>query len=210
MKKIVLIFSLLYSNFLFANDIIVLGLFKNKAIVKINGKQHTLITNKKIVEGITLISSDSDVAVIDVFGEVQEFKLGHHVRSKFKKRKFAEAKIPPLKGMYKVKGYINGLAVDFLVDTGATWVVMNMLRAKSLGLDYRSLGKRTRVNTANGITFAYVFTLNKVRVGEIELRNVEVGVLESNSPTMVLLGNSFLNRLEMTRQGQVMLLKQKF
>jgi len=56
----------------------------------------------------------------------------------------------------------------------------------------------------------YLITLDKVRVGEIELKNIQAGVLESASPTMILLGNSFLNKLEMKREGQLMLLKQKF
>jgi len=112
--------------------------------------------------------------------------------------------------MYSSKGYINGQAVDFLVDTGATWVVMNMFRAKSLGLDYRRYGIQSQVSTANGVVPVYLITLDKVRVGEIELKNIQAGVLESASPTMILLGNSFLNKLEMKREGQLMLLKQKF
>jgi len=116
----------------------------------------------------------------------------------------------PVNGMYSTAGFINGHPVNFLVDTGATWIAMNVHQARSLGINFRYSGKRGMVSTANGVAPVYRVMLDKVRVGEIELTNVEAGVLEGSSPREVLLGNSFLNRVEMQRQGQVMLLKQKF
>lgn len=194
----------------YATDIMVLGLFKNKAMVKIDGKQRILKVGKKSPEGVILISADSDVAIIHVDGKDQEFKLGSHVSTSFKQKKQAEATIMPVNGMYTTVGSINGHPVNFLVDTGATWIAMNSHQARSLGINFRYIGKRAYVSTANGVVPVYRIHLNKVRVGEIELTNVEAGVLEGNSPTEVLLGNSFLNRVEMIRQGQVMLLRQKF
>lgn len=193
-----------------ATDIMVLGLFKNKAIVNIDGKQRTLKVGKKSPEGVVLIWADSDSAILEVEGKEQNFKLGRHVSSSFKQKKMAEAKIIPVNGMYSTVGFINGHQVDFLVDTGATWIAMNANQARILGINFRYTGKRGRVSTANGIVPVFRVTLDKVRVGEIELTNVAAGVLEGNSPREVLLGNSFLNRVEMQRQGQVMLLKQKF
>lgn len=193
-----------------AVEIMVLGLFKNKAIVKIDGKQRTLKIGKKSPEGITLIFADSDVATLDVNGIKSDFKLGHHVSSNFKQRKLAEATIMPVNGMYSTTGFINGHQVTFLVDTGATWIAMNVHQARKLGINFRYIGKRGAVSTANGIAPVYRVLLDKVRVGDIELENVEAGVMEGSSPSQVLLGNSFLNRVEMQRQGQVMLLKQKF
>ena len=193
-----------------ATDILVLGLFKNKAIVNIDGKQRTLKKGKKSPEGVMLVWADSDSAILEVDGKEQDYKLGRHVSSHFKKKELAEAKIMPVNGMYATIGFINGHQVDFLVDTGATWIVMNIHHARSLGINFRFIGKRGSVSTANGVVPVYRITLDKVRVGEIELRNVAAGVLEGNSPREVLLGNSFLNRVEMQRQGQVMLLRQKF
>lgn len=205
-----LLFFFTFIQFSFATEIMVLGLFKNKAIVNIDGKQRTLKKGKISPEGITLIWADSDSAILNVDGKEQEFKLGRHVSTNFKQKKLAEAIIAPTNEMYSTVGYINGQQVKFLVDTGATWVVMNAHQARSLGINYRYIGKRSTVSTANGVVPVYRVTLNKVRVGEIELRNVAAGVLEGSSPREVLLGNSFLNRVEMKRQGQVMLLKQKF
>lgn len=212
MKQFILIslFCFIAPQFSHATDIIVVGLFKGKAIVNIDGKRRTLKKGKPSPEGVILISADSQVAILEVDGQQQEFKLGRHVGTSFKKKTNAEAKIMPVKGMYYTTGFINGQAVKFLVDTGATWIAMNSLQARNLGINFRYTGKRAMASTASGVARIYRIMLDKVRVGEIELNNVEAGVLEGNSPSEVLLGNSFLNRVEMQRQGQVMLLKQKF
>ncbi len=212
MKQFILgfLFCFISTQFVSATDIIVLGLFKNKAIVKIDGVQRTLKKGKKSPEGVKLISADSYAAILEVDGKEQEFKLGRHVSTNFKQKTLAEAKIMPVNGMYSTAGFINGQQVNFLVDTGATWIAMNVHQARSLGINFRYIGKRSAVSTANGVVPVYRVTLDKVRVGEIELRNVAAAILEGNSPSEVLLGNSFLNRVEMQRQGQVMLLKQKF
>ena len=208
------VFSVLFyfvsAQFACAADIVVLGLFKNKAIVQIDGKQRTLKKGKASPEGVILISANSETAILKIDGKQKEFKLGRHIGSSYKQKKQAEAKIMPVNGMYSITGFINGRSVKFLVDTGATWIAMNAHQARSLGINFRYIGKRSYVSTANGVVPIYRITLDKVRVGEIELTNVAAGVLEGNSPTEVLLGNSFLNRVEMQRQGQVMLLKQKF
>ena len=212
MKQFILIsiFCFISTQFTYAADIIVLGLFKGRAIVKIDGTQRTLKKGKASPEGVILISADSQVAILEVNGEQQEFKLGRHVGTSFKKKENAEAKIMPTQGMYLTTGFINGRSVKFLVDTGATWIAMNIHQARSLGINFRFVGKRGFASTANGTAPFYHVTLDKVKVGEIELTNVAAAVMEGNSPSEVLLGNSFLNRVEMQRQGQVMLLKQKF
>ncbi len=212
MKQIIfgLLFCFVLAQFVYAADIVVLGLFKNKAIVQIDGKQRTLKKGKASPEGVMLISADSETAILEIDGKQKEFKLGRHIGTSYKQKKQAEAKIMPVNGMYSITGFINGQPVTFIVDTGATWISMNIHHARSLGINFRYIGKRSYVSTANGMVPIYRITLDKVRVGEIELTNVAAGVIEGNSPAKVLLGNSFLNRVEMQRQGQVMLLKQKF
>ena len=212
MKQLILISLICFisSQASFAADIVVLGLFKGKAIVNVDGKQRTLKKGKPSPEGVKLISADSEIAIIEIDGKQQEYKLGRHVGTSFKKKENAEAKIMPVNGMYSTAGFINGRPVNFLVDTGATWIAMNIHQARSLGINFRYIGKRGYASTANGTAPFYHVTLDKVKVGEIELTNVAAAVMEGNSPTEVLLGNSFLNRVEMQRQGRVMLLRQKF
>ena len=77
-----------------------------------------------------------------------------------------------------------------------------------LGLDYRK-GRRGMTNTANGRVPVYGVTLDRIRVGDIELSSVEAVVIEQGLD-ITLLGMSFLNRVEMRRDGQTMTLMRRF
>jgi aspartyl protease family protein len=65
------------------------------------------------------------------------------------------------------------------------------------------------INTANGAAPAYAVQLDRVRIGAIELNNVEAVVVEAGLP-IALLGMSFLNRVEMRRDGEAMTLIRRF
>jgi aspartyl protease family protein len=66
------------------------------------------------------------------------------------------------------------------------------------------------MGTANGTAMAYKVTLNTVRVGDIVINNIDAAVLEGNQMPFALLGMSFLNRTEMRREGQTMVLTRRF
>lgn len=193
-----------------AVDVEVYGLFKNMAILKIDGKQRKLKVGQTSPEGVKLISADSFSAELEVEGKRDVYKLGAHVSTSFIEPKLGEAKIMPIGEMYMTTGFINKQQVNFLVDTGASTIAMNVHHARSLGINFRYVGSKIMVSTANGVTQAYKITLNSVRVGDIELKNIEAAVVDGDSPRIILLGNSFLNQVEMQRQGQIMLLKQKY
>ena len=194
-----------------SETILVLGLFKDRAIIRIGGKQHILRPGESSPEGVKLIAADSDKAVLEFEGKKDTYFLGQHVSSHFKKAEIkGEANIWPVHGMYKVAGVINGHPVKFMVDTGATWISMNSQHAKRIGLDYRVSGKRSSVSTASGYAQVFVINLDRVKVGDIELHHVEAAVLEGSSPTEILLGMSFLDRVEIQRKGQMMTLKKKW
>ncbi len=86
---------------------------------------------------------------------------------------------------------------------------MSSNEAQRLGIDY-TRGQLTQARTASGTTFAYEVTLDRVRVGEIEQRNVRAMVLPGNSPHIALLGMTFLSRVEMRNEGQALILEQRF
>jgi aspartyl protease family protein len=109
-----------------------------------------------------------------------------------------------------VTGSINGFPVNFIVDTGATLVSLSGREAKRLGIDYRVVGTPAYSSTASGIEEIYLVKLNKVRVGDIELRNVEGAVHDGDFPRATLLGMSFLGRLNMRQDGQVLELEKKY
>ena len=108
-------------------------------------------------------------------------------------------------GHFTAGGTINGKQVRFMVDTGATLVSLGREDAERLGVDLAS-ARRGNAQTANGPVPVWLVTLNSVRIGEVELSNVGAAVLPQAMP-MVLLGNSFLARLNMKRDNDVMRLE---
>jgi aspartyl protease family protein len=112
-------------------------------------------------------------------------------------------------GHYYTPGRINTLPVKFLVDTGATSIAMNMPTAKRLGINYRQ-GRQSWAGTANGNTAIFVVTLKSVSVGGIKLNNIEATVHLGDSPGVVLLGNSFLQKLNMNQDQGVLVLSEKY
>jgi aspartyl protease family protein len=106
------------------------------------------------------------------------------------------------------QGQINGGTVRMLVDTGATMVALPASEALRLGVSYKS-GRSGYVNTANGTVAAYIVKLDTVKVGDIELHQVDAVVQEQGLP-IILLGMSFLNRTEMRREGEQMILSKRF
>jgi aspartyl protease family protein len=110
-------------------------------------------------------------------------------------------------GHFVAQGSINGKAVTFLVDTGATLVAIGQSEADRLGLNYKS-GATGFANTANGRIPVRAITLNAVRVGDVEVANVEAIVMPSQMG-QVLLGNSFLSRFQMKRDNDTMRLERR-
>jgi aspartyl protease family protein len=111
-------------------------------------------------------------------------------------------------GHFLTAGAINGRAANFMVDTGATSVAIGQADADRMGLDYRNSPRRGLAETANGRVPAYGITLTSVRVGDVEVANVEAVVLPAAMPH-ILLGNSFLTRFQMKRENDVLRLEKR-
>ncbi|OGT30488.1 MAG: hypothetical protein A2W28_07590 [Gammaproteobacteria bacterium RBG_16_51_14] len=192
-------------------EIVIVGLFKDKAIVDLDGKRRILAAGQTSPEGATLISANSKEAVIEIDGEVKTYTLGTHISSSYTKASSGKKVIiaPDANGMYRVNGSINDFQVDFVVDTGATLVSMNKHQAKRIGLDYKLQGKEGVANTASGEDKVYLLILKKVKVGDIEMRDVAAAVHDGDHPDVILLGNAFLSRVDMSREGRVLELEKK-
>ena len=188
------------------DNIVVLGLFKDKVMVEIDGKRRMLSAGQSSPEGVTLIAANSDKAILDVDGKRSTYRLGSHITTKYSKpAEGVSVQIwPDAYGMYQTQGNINGYPVNFLVDTGATLIAMNRNTARRLGLSYKLDGIEGRTSTASGIAKAYYIVLKKVKVGHILLHDIQAAVIDSDFPNEVLLGNSFLNRVKMSREGKRM------
>lgn len=194
-----------------APDIRVVGLFKDRAVVTIDGRQRILRIGQTSPEGVRLLSADSEAAVLEVDGREIRGTLDGRVSAR--NRTPAAQTVQIMRnnaGMYTTVGSINGLPVTLLVDTGATQVAMNSAAARRLGIDYRVVGDSTVVTTASQLERAWAVTLDSVKVGNIELKNVAGLVLEGPQPSQVLLGMSYLGRLELTNDGRLMTLRRKY
>ncbi|HEC28300.1 MAG TPA: TIGR02281 family clan AA aspartic protease [Gammaproteobacteria bacterium] len=193
-----------------ADRIIVQALFNNMAVVNINGKRITLIKGKPVQQGLRLLGANSREAVIEHHGQVRTYKMsGQPVRSRYPDvAKTAEIKIWPDKnGLYITSGLVNGVTTEFLVDTGASVIAMNEEHARNFGIDYKKTGKPIDVETASGKLTGSVLKLNSIQVGGIVINNVMAVVLPGKHPTRVLLGATFLSKVDLQRKDTVILLK---
>ena len=189
----------------------VVGLFKDTAIIRQKNQTETLLrAGMSTSSGLKLLSANSDYALFEYRGQ----RIKHHLTDSpvlnFAQSSLTqEVRIPASNGMYTMSGLINGKSQDFILDTGASYVTLSTRHADQLGVNYLNNGKHIQLNTANGTAGAYLVTLDKVTVGNIEVANVQAAVMENLSTDKILLGMSFLGNVSMTHEGQVMLLQKK-
>ncbi|MEM8496447.1 MAG: TIGR02281 family clan AA aspartic protease [Pseudomonadota bacterium] len=108
-------------------------------------------------------------------------------------------------GHYVSSGEINASPVEFFLDTGATHISIPAELEKKLGL---TRGRKESVVTANGVVSVYSTVLAQVSIGPIILRNVEANINPYMRGQDILLGMSFLGRLDFSQRGNVLTLKQ--
>src|SRR5574338_251982 len=193
-----------------AVDVAVAGLFPGKAVLVVDaGAPRTVSVGARTPEGVRLVAVQGDTAVVEVGGQQQTLRMGERAVSAP-----GSAVAPTVtlnadgKGHFLTTGSINGASVLFLVDTGASMVSMGAADAARAGIDYRK-GVATQTMTANGPIVVWRVKLDSVRVGDVTLRNVDGAVHSADLP-IVLLGMSFLNRMEMSRNGEQLILRQRY
>jgi len=201
--------ALLLSSGAAAMDVNVVGLFPNKAVVQIDGGAlQTLSIGQKTAEGVVLVSVERDGATFDIDGQRMTLGLGH-ARMKASTSSTAVRVMADERGQFVVNGQVNGIAIRFTVDTGATLVALPASEARRLGLDYRK-GQPVLMNTANGSAGGYRIQLDTVRVGEVTLNSVDAVVMEGDGLPVALLGMSFLRRMDIQREGEIMTLTKRY
>lgn len=98
-------------------------------------------------------------------------------------------------GHFVAQAEINGVKVELLTDTGATYVALNYETALALGFNQKMLDFTSRSSTANGIASVAPVNLDYLRVGSIVLHDVKAVIAEPGKMTQNLLGMSFISRL---------------
>ena len=193
-----------------AADVALVGIIGDKAaVIALDGGDPKTVKVGQTWNGITVLSVEKDRATVEIEGTKRVLQQGQHYRRDAPSSDRAQVTLAAGPGGHFVgEGAVNGNPIRFLVDTGATAIALPARDAQRMGIDYRK-GQRGISNTANGQVPVYVVSLDTVRLGDIELQRVEAVVFEQGLDT-ALLGMSFLNRLEMRREGSTMTLTRRF
>ncbi|MCV2217925.1 TIGR02281 family clan AA aspartic protease [Thauera sp. Sel9] len=186
------------------------GVFGSRAvIVTDDDRLHTLRVGQATADGMRLVSVGTDSAVVEIGGVRQTLRLGERVVSAASEGTAQRVMIEgDSQGHFLAQGSVNGASMRFLVDTGATAVSMGAADARRAGIDFRQ-GRQAYSQTANGVAPIWIVKLNSVRLGGIELAGVDAAIHEGDMP-VVLLGMSFLNRMQMSREGNRLILERRY
>lgn len=185
------------------------GLTTSKAMLIVEGGDPQTIAVGQSLDGVKLLAIQGDQALVEVEGRKRYLRVGQHAVGNGNGEGGGKAVLTADgQGHYFVSGTVNGVMVRFLVDTGATMVSLGAGDARRIGLDV-SKGMHGTTMTANGQAQVTKITLDTVRVGDITAHNVDALVHQTELP-VALLGMSFLNRMEMQRNGDTMTLKKRF
>ncbi|HEX2541921.1 MAG TPA: TIGR02281 family clan AA aspartic protease [Caldimonas sp.] len=187
------------------------GSLGGNALLVIDGKPRNVAVGST-VQGVRLISVTASDAVVEVGGKRVSLQLGAAqvnlggVQSEGSGKQIVITSESG--GHFITGGSINGKAVRFMVDTGATSVAMSQAEAERIGVDFKN-GQRGFTQTANGAVPAFRTTLAAVRIGDVMVYNVDAIVIPAPMP-YVLLGNSYLTRFQMRRENDRMTLDKRY
>lgn len=203
-----------------AQSVSLAGRMGPRALLLIDGQPRTLALGET-AQGVKLLMLDGDSATVVVQNQRLTLSMGAQPANVGMALPGPAAASANLRdsgqrivlgassdGHFQVYGSIGGVSVRFLVDTGATAVSMSQREAERLGLAWRA-GKRISMQTANGVAPAWRLSIDRVRIGDVELHQVDAVVSQEDLP-VVLLGNSFLNRFRMQRDGDQMVLERRY
>jgi aspartyl protease family protein len=196
-----------------AQSVVLSGILGSKALLVVDGGAPRSLAVGQTHQGVKLVSIESGQAVVEIGGTRQSLRLGDgpvHAApaagdSGDRRRIVLQA---GSNGHFRTLGQINGKTVNFIVDTGASVVSMSVTDADAIGLPYKS-GQTVQVSTANGVTVGWRTRLATVRLGSVDIYDVEALVTPAPMP-YVLLGNSYLTRFQMTRTNEQLVLEQRY
>ncbi len=189
------------------------GVLGQKALLVISGQAPRALAAGESAEGVRVLRVERDQATISIDGQQQVLRLGHApvaIGPGITRASGVGSKVilaGDTRGHFVTAGSINGRPVQFMVDTGASVVAIGKPDADRLGLKTDN-APTVQVNTANGQAQAWLVKLDSIRLGDMELLNVDAAITPAAMPH-VLLGNSVLNRLHMTRTADRLVLERK-
>jgi aspartyl protease family protein len=193
-----------------AQTVTLSGSMGDKALLIVNGAPRTVAVGAT-VDGVKLVSVTAHEAVVELSGKRLQLPLGGapvNLGGAASEGTGSQIVLTAGSGGHFVTaGSINGKSVRFVVDTGATLVAISEAEADRIGLSYKN-GERGLVGTANGQVIVHRTSLNVVRVGDVQVYNVEAVVMPAQMD-VILLGNSFLTHFSMRRENDKMTLERR-
>ena len=195
-----------------AQSVALSGVAGGKALVTIDASAPRFLSPGQSHQGVKLLATQGETATVEVNGQKQTLRMGDAPVS-------VGRVAPPGgsaqrvvltadgQGHFVPPGQINGRAVQFMVDTGASQVILSESDARRIDLKFEQ-GQPVRVSTANGNATGYSIRLSSVKVGDVQAYDVAAIVLPQAMP-YVLLGNSFLTRFQMQRTNDQLTLEKR-
>lgn len=190
-----------------AQNVLLSGVLGSKALLVIDGGAPRALGPGQELNGVRVIAVHTDHALIQIGTKQRTLYLGEapvRVGPAPGRRVVLQ---PDSRGHFIERGSINGTAVQFMVDTGASTIAISRTDADRMGLNYKN-GDHVRVGTANGTAQGWRIRLDSVRLGEVEVAGLDAVVIPQAMP-FVLLGNNFLSVFHMTRTGEQMVLEKR-
>ena len=204
--------ALLLGSVAQAQSVALAGMMGSKALLVVDGSAPKSVGAGETHQGVKVISTSGDQAVIEQDGKRTTLRVGeapvHMGASKSGGKGNRIVLVAGSGGHFMTAGQINGKAVQFMVDTGATTVAMGAQDAERAGINYKA-GRPVMMSTANGNAQGFQIKLASVRIGEVEVFDVDAVVTPQAMPYM-LLGNSFLTRFQMSRENDQMTLTKRY
>jgi len=192
-----------------AQDVGLAGVMGSKAMLMINGGEPQAVPIGQTLDGVKVLAIQGEQVIIEIGDKKRPLHVGQHAIGA--SNGDGSGKITMIadgQGHFFTTGTINGTSVRFLVDTGATMISLGATDARRIGLDFNH-GQKAMTNTANGQAVVSKVQVDTVRIGDVTLHNIDALIHQSDMP-IALLGMSFLNRMEMQRDGSTMTLKKRF
>jgi aspartyl protease family protein len=195
-----------------AGSVTLTGSIGSRAILIVNGNPPKTVAVGESYQGVKLLSLQAEQAVVELDGKRVSLRMDTPVSIGGGGGSGGGGNRVVLsadsRGHFMTQGAINGRPVTFMLDTGATSIALSADDAQRIGLDY-SKGQRIMMSTANGTTSGYRLRLQSVRVGDVEVYDIDAIVSPQAMP-FVLLGNSFINRFSMRRDADQMVLEKRY
>ncbi len=196
-----------------AQSVSLAGVLGGKALLIVDEGVPKAVAVGQSHQGVKVLQAEGDRAVVELAGVKRTLRMGDvpaNVAGGAPAASSGARIVLPAGsgGHFSGQGLINGRPVTMLVDTGATSVAIGVTDAERIGLDYKN-GSVVRLTTANGTASGWRIKLGSVRLGDVDVYDVDAIVTPSQMP-FVLLGNSFLTRFQMNRTNDQLVLVKRF